>query len=52
LAVVLRFGFKELHLNKIPAFHLAGNLASGWVMQAEGKLVQHTRRDGQRHNIW
>lgn len=57
LAVVLRFGFAELKLNKIYATHLASNPASGQVMLKngmlkEGELVQHTKRDGQYHDLW
>ncbi len=57
LGALLRFGFEELGLNKIYATHLAGNPASGRVMRKngmikEGELVQHTRRDGQYHDLW
>lgn len=57
LAAVLRFGFEALSLNKIYATHIASNLASGRVMQKngmvkEGELVQHTKRDGQYHDLW
>ncbi len=57
LGVLLRFGFGELKLNKIYATHIAGNPASGRVMLKngmvkEGELVQHTRRDGQYHDLW
>jgi ribosomal-protein-alanine N-acetyltransferase len=57
LAALLQFGFEELALNKIYATHIAGNPASGRVMLKngmvkEGELVQHTRRDGQFHNLW
>ncbi len=57
LAVLLRFGFEELKLNKIHATHHADNPASGRVMLKngmlkEGELVQHTRRDGRYHDLW
>ena len=57
LSALLRFGFEELRLNKIYATHLAGNPASGRVMLKngmvkEGELVQHTRRDGEYHDLW
>lgn len=57
LGALLRFGFEELRLNKIYATHLASNPASGRVMLKngmvkEGELVQHTRRDGQYHDLW
>ncbi|TDN37721.1 N-acetyltransferase [Hymenobacter sp. UV11] len=57
LGALLRFGFEELELNKIYATHIAGNPASGRVMLKngmvkEGELVQHTRRDGQYHDLW
>jgi ribosomal-protein-alanine N-acetyltransferase len=57
LAALLRFGFGELALNKIYATHIATNPASGRVMLKngmvkEGELVQHTRRDGQYHDLW
>ncbi|MGI4742957.1 MAG: GNAT family N-acetyltransferase [Janthinobacterium lividum] len=57
LAAVLRFGFLKLELNKIYATHIAGNPASGQVMLKngmlkEGELVQHTKRDGQYHDLW
>jgi RimJ/RimL family protein N-acetyltransferase len=57
LAALLQFGFTELGLNKIYATHIAGNPASGRVMLKngmvkEGELVQHTRRDGQFHDLW
>jgi ribosomal-protein-alanine N-acetyltransferase len=57
LAALLQFGFEELALNKIYATHIAGNPASGRVMLKngmvkEGELVQHTRRDGQFHDLW
>jgi ribosomal-protein-alanine N-acetyltransferase len=57
LAAVLRFGFEELQLNKMYATHHADNLASGRVMQKngmrkEGELVQHSKRDGQYHDLW
>jgi ribosomal-protein-alanine N-acetyltransferase len=57
LAALLHFGFGELALNKIYATHIACNPASGQVMLKngmvkEGELVQHTRRDGQYHDLW
>jgi ribosomal-protein-alanine N-acetyltransferase len=57
LAALLRFGFESLALNKIYATHIAGNPASGQVMLKngmvkEGELVQHTKRDGQYHDLW
>jgi ribosomal-protein-alanine N-acetyltransferase len=57
LTEVLRFGFKELNLNKIFATHLAHNVASGRVMQKngmqkEGELVQHVKRDAFYHDLW
>lgn len=57
LAALLQFGFAELGLNKIYATHIASNPASGRVMLKngmvkEGELVQHTRRDGQFHDLW
>jgi ribosomal-protein-alanine N-acetyltransferase len=57
LAALLRYGFVELALNKIYATHIASNPASGRVMLKngmvkEGELVQHTRRDGQFHDLW
>jgi len=57
LAALLRYGFAELTLNKIYATHLATNPASGRVMLKngmvkEGELVQHTKRDGQYHDLW
>ncbi|QKG53238.1 GNAT family N-acetyltransferase [Hymenobacter sp. BRD67] len=57
LAALLGFGFKELQLNKLYATHIVSNPASGRVMLKngmvkEGELVQHTRRDGQYHDLW
>ena len=57
LAALLQFGFAELALNKIYATHIASNPASGRVMLKngmvkEGELVQHTRRNGQFHDLW
>jgi ribosomal-protein-alanine N-acetyltransferase len=57
LAALLRFGFSELKLNKIYATHITSNLASGRVMLKngmvkEGELAQHTKRDGQYHDLW
>lgn len=57
LAAVLCFGFEELSLNKIHATHIAENQASGQVMRKngmvkEGELAQHTKRDGQYHDLW
>ncbi|WP_151089289.1 GNAT family N-acetyltransferase [Hymenobacter baengnokdamensis] len=57
LAVLLRFSFEELQLNKLYATHISGNPASGRVMLKngmvkEGELVQHTKRDGQYHDLW
>ena len=57
LAAVLHFGFTELGLNKIYATHHADNPASGRVMLKngmvkEGELLQHTKRDGQYHDLW
>lgn len=57
LDALLRFGFEEIQLNKIYATHIASNPASGRVMLKngmvkEGELVQHTKRDGQYHDLW
>jgi len=57
LAAVLRFGFEELHLNKIYATHHADNSASGRVMQKngmhkEGELAQHIKREGRYYDLW
>jgi ribosomal-protein-alanine N-acetyltransferase len=57
LGAVLHIGFEVLKLNKLYATHIATNLASGRVMQKngmvkEGELVQHTKRDGQYHDLW
>ncbi|MVN77885.1 GNAT family N-acetyltransferase [Hymenobacter sp. HMF4947] len=57
LAALLAFGFEELKLNKLYATHIVSNPASGQVMRKngmvkEGELVQHTKRDGQYHDLW
>lgn len=57
LAALLRFGFNELSLNKLYATHIAENPASGRVMLKngmvlEGKLAQHSKRDGRYHDLW
>lgn len=57
LGALLYFGFKELELNKIYAMHHAENLASGQVLLKqgfvlEGKLAQHTKRDGRYYDAW
>lgn len=56
LAAVLRYGFEELHLNKILANHTIQNAGSGAVMQKngmikEGELVEHVKRDGEYHTL-
>jgi [ribosomal protein S5]-alanine N-acetyltransferase len=48
-AALLRFGFDELRLQRVYAFHLSRNPASGRVMQKigmrhEGRLRQHVRK--------
>ncbi len=48
---LVRFGFEELHLNRIYGYHLAKNPASGKVMQKigmkyEGTLRQHIKKWG------
>jgi [ribosomal protein S5]-alanine N-acetyltransferase len=53
---VLRFGFEELHLRRIHANHLAGNPASGRVlekvgMSPEGCLRQHAWHRGAFHDV-
>lgn len=50
VAAVLEFGFNDLELNKIIAFHMDKNPASGRVMTKngmikEGELVEHIRKD-------
>lgn len=57
LGALLRFGFEVLELNKLYATHIASNPASGRVMLKnglvkEGEMVQHTKRDGQHHDLW
>ncbi|MAT56782.1 MAG: GNAT family N-acetyltransferase [Ignavibacteriae bacterium] len=47
---IIKFGFKELHLNKICASHLEQNPASGKVlikngMIKEGELIMETKKD-------
>jgi ribosomal-protein-alanine N-acetyltransferase len=50
-ALVLRFAFQEMGLNRVYAQHFPGNPASGRVLQKlgmtyEGRLRQHVRRWG------
>ncbi len=56
---VLRFGFEDLHLNRIAATHMVGNPASGRVMEKlgmhyEGTLRQYTFHHGhfQDHRVY
>jgi RimJ/RimL family protein N-acetyltransferase len=53
---VLDWGFQALGLNRIHAYHFAGNHASGRVMQKigmkhEGTLRQHLYRFGEAHDV-
>ena len=48
---MLRFGFEQLDLNRIFAYHLTRNPASGRVMQKlgmkhEGRMRRHVERWG------
>jgi len=50
-AELLQFGFEKLHLNKIVAFHMVRNPASGRVMEKlgmrkEGLLRDHVKKSG------
>jgi len=50
-AEMMAFGFEELHLNKIVAFHMVRNPASGRVMEKlgmrkEGLLRDHVKKSG------
>ncbi len=56
LKAMLSFGFRELHLNKIYAFHLLGNDASAAVMkksnmQYEATLQQHVKKNDAYYDI-
>mgnify|MGYP006434173225 CR=1 FL=1 len=49
---IIKFGFKEVELNKIIATHLLNNPASGKVMAKngmikEGELKEHVRKNGE-----
>lgn len=53
---LMRFGFEELNLNRIYAFHLSKNPASGRVMQKtgmkyEGLLRQHIKKWGEYEDL-
>ena len=53
---VLRYGFTELHLNRIHAYHLSRNPASGRVMEKlgmtrEGLLRQHAKKWGNYEDL-
>lgn len=53
---VVRFGFEVLGLDRIQAMHMAGNTASGRVleklgMHPEGTLRSHVVKDGRRHDV-
>jgi [ribosomal protein S5]-alanine N-acetyltransferase len=53
---LLRYGFEKLHLNRIFAFHITRNPASGRVMQKtgmlyEGRLRQHVRKWGKFEDL-
>lgn len=49
LRLLIRFGFERLQLNRIEAGHLAGNAASGRVMQKAGMRCEGKRRQSQFH---
>jgi [ribosomal protein S5]-alanine N-acetyltransferase len=56
VALVLRFGFERLALNRIYAMHLVRNPASGRVMQKvgmryEARLRQHVRKWGRFEDL-
>lgn len=53
---VLAYGFDVLDLARIQAMHMAGNRASGRVMEKlglrpEGTLRSHVLKDGRRHDV-
>ncbi|MDR8392298.1 GNAT family N-acetyltransferase [Aliifodinibius sp. S!AR15-10] len=53
---VIKFGFKEIDLNKIYAIHLVKNPASGKVMQnngmiKEGELVEHIKKGAEYFSV-
>ena len=53
---IVRYGFEDLGLNRIHAWHLARNPASGRVLQKigmsnEGIARQHTRKHGKFEDI-
>ena len=55
-SAAVRFGFESLGLNRIYAFHMARNLASGKVlqklgMQPEGVLRQRVRKWGRFEDV-
>lgn len=56
VAAIIRFGFTELHLNKIDATHLLDNPASGKVMikngmVLEGELQEHYKKGEAYHSV-
>ncbi len=53
---ILKFGFEDLHLNKIIAVYVDTNIASGKIMEKngmikEGELKEHDIKNGQYINL-